>query len=362
MRAVLLNGFWEAFLPVWDGTVYDVVDTTTKVAMVVIPVFILVHCGQALIKFMNGRSDLLESMEKLLICVFLFFLLTAYAPITKGTSAILLKISSFIQNAHHVSNESISEKIARGNLAQYNSRAVQELTEELGEAPNQEQIDERVHELIQPSFWDNINPFNIKAFILSAITDGITGAIRFLFEGLAHILIGVLVVVGPLAIMLQCAPWIGEGLFKHWFTSFISLHCWLITMSVIDALIDGYLVAYQAMVSHDTVTIEAVVGNYSNEVMTVMFIVLYLMVPKITSYWVKGDGGGMVTAFLGAASSVVALAASGGSAGATGILGMAGGGAAGSAQSTAALQQLTKDMGSLSKQMGKFTENLSKDN
>lgn len=138
---------------------------------------------------------------------------------------------------------------------------------------------------------------------------------------------------------------------KSWFQSFLSVNLWTVTFAIINKLFAQYSAAMAALAATKITTVDQYFAAYASDgqyqVACIIFIIMYLMVPYMTSLIV---GSSAAQSFVGAAAGLVASRAAmaagsavGGAAGAVGnsLSGMAsgfgGGGGGGAATAASAV-------------------------
>jgi uncharacterized membrane protein len=135
---------------------------------------------------------------------------------------------------------------------------------------------------------------------------------RSILELVRDFVLSFLIIVGPLAILIDIVP-IFRGVFKHWFKQYIAVLMWIVSIDILDS----FVLAVDEL--NDGFTI------FHN----IVFILMYIMVPYLTSLYIGTQAAGI---FMSKAVGVgTAMLAKGVSAGA----GMATGGASAAAGSIA---------------------------
>jgi len=127
--------------------------------------------------------------------------------------------------------------------------------------------------------------------------------------------LGFLYVSGPITLSLSVIPAFAQ-LAKHWLQNFISVHLWSLTFAVLDLLYSFYA-QQQTQVGPMLPGTQQADQDTSFLIMSVAFVVLYFMVPYLTSLVIGGSAvqgflasfGGMVA---GAATAAAGVAAPGG--------------------------------------------------
>jgi hypothetical protein len=150
--------------------------------------------------------------------------------------------------------------------------------------------------------WDFVtNVWNFQTgayyFVNSLIEQGLTMVIRIGYEKIQAILIGFLVVVGPISLMLSLIPGM-DNLGSYWFKGWFVVNMWSVTLRVLDLIIVTYNESvYRSMMSGgETSILDSLIIN-----LVIFF--MYLLVPTLTSYFV---GQSATNGFLGKLAGVVA--------------------------------------------------------
>lgn len=263
----------DFFGSTWEVAVETVTNKTITVARLVIPMFLLWYCFVAARKLMFGGEGVIEAWTKVLQVFILFTLLTAYIPIMTQIDNLIDAIADYIRPQGSM-NEIIGETIEKSiNHGQENAGWLEAMK----------------------------GIFSFKYLISGFVADGLSLLVRGIIYVLSAVSTSFLTVVGPLAIMFDCMPYFGEGTLKHWFNSFLSIKCWLITVSCIDSLL---LEALKIQTINGII-----VPHYDAPILMVLvFVVLYLMTPVITKFYVQGSGGSLAGAVIGAAATGAAVA------------------------------------------------------
>jgi hypothetical protein len=173
--------------------------------------------------------------------------------------------------------------------------------------------------------------FGLLYFVNAALEEGLTMLIRIGLEKIRAMLLAFLTVAGPLSLALSVFPGM-DRVSGHWFRGWFSVHMWSVTIRILDAIIHNYNQAVFAHLSDSpTILIDSLVVN-------IVCMLMYLMVPTLTSYFVgQALTNGFLSKLAGTAATVVgtAMAAgklfAGGAAKATSAMGQSGSGSGSSA-------------------------------
>ncbi|MCR5890574.1 conjugal transfer protein TraG N-terminal domain-containing protein [Hymenobacter sp. J193] len=163
-----------------------------------------------------------------------------------------------------------------------------------------------------------ITSFSLTNILLQLVTGEVVLLIRQIMQFIQQFILGFLFVCGPISICLSVIPSFGQLAMK-WLQNFLAVQFWGLSFALLDLLYTYYtssnttfggVFAGPAAVEQDTKQL----------VVSVAFIMLYLMVPYLTSLII---GSSAAQSFVG---SVVGMAASAAAAGAGVSAGMNGGG------------------------------------
>jgi|JI10StandDraft_1071094.scaffolds.fasta_scaffold00320_20 hypothetical protein len=261
----------ESFGDAYQAKIDAITDSTIQLARIVIPLLMFFHLFNAIVKFSAGNSNSVNAWNRIFQVFIMFLLLTGYKEIMWGIDGLM--------NAAAISLESKEANVYQSIVSMMKT---------------QDDVE---------GFWASTFGalFSIKQIILSTLMDGVSTVVRLVVELLSLLISTILIIVGPLAIMFECMPYFGEGNLKHWFNSFLSIKCWLITLAVLDRVLTATLDYMNEGISNlDNLTFLTPMGA-----VVVIFVLLYLMVPVITRYYIQGQGGALATAMVAAGSTAI---------------------------------------------------------
>lgn len=156
------------------------------------------------------------------------------------------------------------------------------------------------------SIAGSIGGFSFRQWLIELATGTIAQLIQVCMLFIQAFLAGFLFVVGPIAFTLSMLPGFG-GLMKSWFQSFLSVNLWTVTFAIINKLFAQYSAAMAALAASKITTVDQYFAQYASDgqyqVACIIFIVMYLMVPYMTSLIV---GSSAAQSFVGAAAGLVA--------------------------------------------------------
>ncbi|MDJ1505228.1 hypothetical protein [Xanthocytophaga agilis] len=146
--------------------------------------------------------------------------------------------------------------------------------------------------------------FGITYFIRSAIEEGITMVIRIALEKIRAMLLAFLTVAGPLSLAISVFPGM-EKVASHWFRGWFSVHMWSVTLRILDAIIHNYNQAvFSTLWENDPWMVDSLIVN-------LVCMLMYLMVPTLTAYFIGQTlTGGFLSKLAGTASAVLGAASS----------------------------------------------------
>lgn len=181
---------------------------------------------------------------------------------------------------------------------------------------------------ISTTFSDLTAAFSPQKILMGLATDFMTSLIQAIMEFIQSFLLAFLYVAGPIAITFSLVPGFG-GVAKSWLQSLIGIHMWSIAFQVIAGVFAHYQ-AYEAAYSNSSAG--QALANMTGVAQTkfavacIVFIVMYIMVPYMSSLIV---GSSAADSFVSSAVRIGASLASGGAAAGGAALGVAGAGATG---------------------------------
>lgn len=156
------------------------------------------------------------------------------------------------------------------------------------------------------SIAGSIGGFSFRQWLLELATGTIAQLIQVCMLFIQAFLAAFLFVVGPIAFTLSMLPGFG-GLMKSWFQSYLSVHLWTVTFAIINKLFAQYSAAMAALAASKITTVDQYFAQYASDgqyqVACIIFIIMYLMVPYMTSLVV---GSSAAQSFVGAAAGLVA--------------------------------------------------------
>lgn len=179
------------------------------------------------------------------------------------------------------------------------------------------------------SFFDKLTNFSLLNLLTEFFTTTTVALIRQILVLVRQYIVAFLYVSGPIAICLSALPPFAQ-LGKQWLQNFMAVQFWSLTYSLLDTIYANYA-ATRPATGNVLFPTGLTPTDYGNDltylVNSIAFVILYLMVPWLTSFLIgsstvqsfAGMMGGAVASAAGAVSGVVFPGAFGG--GASGALG-----------------------------------------
>ena len=164
-----------------------------------------------------------------------------------------------------------------------------------------------------------ITSFSLTNILLQLITGEVVLLIRQIMQFIQQFILGFLFVCGPISICLSVVPAFGQLAMK-WLQNFLAVQLWGLSFALLDLLYTFYTTSNSTFGGVFDTSVTASETDTKQLIVSVAFIMLYLMVPYLTSLII---GSSAAQGFVG---SVVGMAASAAAAGAGVAAGAAGGG------------------------------------
>jgi hypothetical protein len=369
-----LGGLGDKF----EAGIWAACSFTQSIALLVIPIGIMARVGVSILNYFTGQTSTL-SLHKVFQSIVIFFFVVSYKPIMSTFSDTVDVIETYIRDKGSVGLDQVFTNAV--DVRYLNQEELNNVKERIRAGDTTAVSFMRKlqqNESTQSNFWKSITSvgsaiadgakaisdlftIDILQSVINAVSRGITAVLRLLLFIFQIFLVSALLVVGPLAAMIHSIPIIGDGVLKHWFRVFLTYKFWGITMAVVDIMIDQYLKSVTTQKSIiDTLETYAY-GNGISVIVNIAFIILFIMTPKITSWYMNGHSDSGITAMMAAGSTVLNVAsgagkvgaavASGGVSAGAGVLGnITGGGAVQNAQMISTFKNLTNAINSMNSQ------------
>lgn len=176
--------------------------------------------------------------------------------------------------------------------------------------------------------YNSITSFSIMNLITQFFTTTTVMIVRQIVLFIRQFVLGFLYVIGPIAICLSVIPAF-SGLAGKWLQNFIAVQFWALTMNLLDMIYSNFADLNTTSALGGLASLGQSYNDTQFLLTSVAFIILYCMVPTLTSYFIGSTAvQGFMSAAMGmaagaatAAVGVMAPAAAGG--GVSGALGRA---------------------------------------
>lgn len=319
-----------------DSSIFkDVVESgvaaTSRVAMVIIPLFLMMELGISCVKYLmgdgNGFLDLKKFFSYLLIWFFTFQFMNVMNMADAFVNVIEVTIRTTVFDSSGGANLPLAIDKTQGiapevlDLARKLSRneitttQLSQMIQNGTYTENQVNVAIKLSGLTNPSGNADEGVFNFLSRLFSGtygifvlILQGINGAVisflRVFIEMLGSLLCAVLIIVGPLAVAFNMLPFgINEGTLKNWFGTWLSIRCWAITITVYDYLFDS-IMKHSAEAAFNPASSDLMKNldqlSFYN-ILSTATVIMYIMTPFVTNLYAKGSGSQFASLAVGAA-------------------------------------------------------------
>ena len=330
----------------------DGVGTTVKIALLIIPVFLMIEFGISIVKYLTGNGNDILNLNKFFGYILIWFFTFQYMPVMNTLGFFVDAIESSVKNGIDPSQEGLNQSKTIAETGCKTERTV--MYAFLLSKGDQKEIDQfrtsknlSAEEIQCAQLMVSTNDLNagspekteefsiarfftisggLVALLIEGLNAGVMAAIRVFLELISALLTTFLLIVGPFAIAFNMMPFsINEGVLKNWFATWFSIKCWMITVTLIDymhaKLMEGHL---DKLANSSASTFLSDVGGIAlSTVVSCSFVVMYIITPYLTNLYTKGSGGQFLSLFVGTA----AMAAKAATKAASGGAGGGGGGA-----------------------------------
>jgi hypothetical protein len=333
MSSVLLYTFISTEL--FDHIAKVGAQSTQKIALIIIPLFLMFELGVSVVKFlMGGKGDSLN-LNKFFSYILIWFFTFQYLPVMTTLGFFVDAIDEAVYHGVDPDGEGMNLQKSMMDMGGQSVDVLQvAILLEAGKKDeayayfqehkmtsndwqnarklsNTKELPAATPE--EPGFMDIIaklfmSPFGILGVLLESFNSGLMGLLRIVIEVLSAILTTFLIAVGPLAIAFNMMPFgINDGVLKNWFGTWFSIRCWAITMTLIDFMQKTLIGDTDGKFwGADTQNFMENLGGISlNVVLSICFVLLYILTPFLTNLYTKGSGGQFLSLFVG----TVAMAA-----------------------------------------------------
>lgn len=299
-------------LPVAPGT-WEASQGVMKVAFILVPVFMLIDLGTSTIRYFMGKDEIHIHYERFLTTILLWHLLVFYQPVMQMINA---TVNLVINAVDSVAEEPIKAVLISTKYLELGGEDYLKQSAPLSPPSTSDRMNAPVIGLPKPetdgkkfnikappppgasmsSFLGNLtSAYGVKGMankllglILETFVDGLTLVIRLLLEAMAYLLTQVLIIIGPLAIAFEVLPGVGRGALMRWFTYWLGVKCWLLTMSILDLAIEKVGDAL-----FNATNAEAALWGQPTLIIQSTMVIAYIMVPFLTKLYISNDSGGL---------------------------------------------------------------------
>lgn len=376
LQTIDLDTGLSLFGPSLKEAIFSTARYAQNIALLLIPMGIMAQFGVHFIQQFFSDGNQLGDMRKPFMAILMLFVCASYVPIVNAVDGTITLVENYIRRSGSVSTrEVIASRLS--DISFEDQKALKEIKAQLAKPKqNAQQIAELQAKMKAlndnkkswwEQTWDHVNTFRFSLvdMLINSITDGLTIALRYIMAILQFFVLAALVIVGPLAIAVSTLPMFSEKAFHFWVKTFVFFKCWGITMAVLDVLMDQYFLMSQNPGSASQRLVQTISGLYAPGggamVVSVVFIILYIMTPKITSWYLGGHTDSGIASVMGAATTVMsvggtaaqvggAVMTGGASAGLSMAASMFGGNASQNAQMLKTFSDMNKNLQNLNKQ------------
>lgn len=298
-----------------SASVIKLVQTTTKIALIIAPLFYILSLGWNYLKsgydrMVTGKPGPPVDLQQLGRSIVIMFFIISYSAIISAFDSTIMYINS---------------------LSAPNSEQVQEMAAELQSLNKKAEKDMEVKEKVEDGIfgfmsWDEIMRYlDPKRFLLmsfGAIVQLLAMLIKIIVGGIAGILYKFMLVVGPLAAAFSIFPFQRSKL-EEWAGTTINAGLVFTTFNLLDHLL--HIMMYNIFHSPHLDGVKGFTSYHLVMVVHIVVLVLYLCAFWLTSKYVgKGDVGRAAGKLVGLAASAAAASLSAG-AGVAGAVAKGGG-------------------------------------
>jgi hypothetical protein len=285
------HGIQDGFLRACDESLETVLAICRFITPTFMSIALIVSIGRGYLSGHGLQMDLSPVVKALALFLVLFF----YRDLTDILGAGIKGVTQLFDGQGNV-GEALQQLTAPPGIAaaaQADTVAPSEVVEQGG--------------AWYSKIYHSIANFSLMNLITEFFTTTTVLFIRQIVLFIRQFVLGFLYVVGPLAICLSVVPAFA-GLAGKWLQNFIAVQFWALTMNLLDLIYTNF--------ADQNTTVGGVLGGmvlpgqtYNDAqflVMSVAFIILYCMVPTLTSYFI---GSTAVQSFMGAVVGMAAGAA-----------------------------------------------------
>lgn len=292
----------------------EAVEATLDVALLLIPAFILIEFGVSTVRYLGGNGDGWIDYKKAFLHVMVWCLCAQYMPIMTLVEGSVDAVQGMIE-ANISSDPALTVKAIESPEAYRIESGSQKAAEPSADpnAPKDPSDAEAVDwkGVAMKTLNYVVAPELIVKNTVNALVTSVFGIIasivRSVVLGLSTLLGNILLVFGPLAIAFNMMPYAGEGVFKNWFTTWLSVKFWVLTISVLDFFfwktIDVFINRAMHPVKPEFLQ-EVTNSTWADSLVGALYVILYIMVPYLTGLYVRGGGGQFLSLMVGAGAMI----------------------------------------------------------
>ncbi|MFB9865588.1 hypothetical protein [Rufibacter immobilis] len=295
MEAVLLfvaHGIDDSFLRACDRSLETVLDVCRFITPTFMSIALIISIGRGYLSGHGLQIDFSPIIKALALFLVLFF----YQDLMNVLGAGIKGVTQLFDGS--------------GNVGE----ALQKLTTPPGIAAAAQSDNVAQTDVVEQGgawyskIYNSIANFSLMNLITQFFTTTTVLLVRQIVLFIRQFVLGFLYVIGPIAICLSVIPAF-SGLAGKWMQNFIAVQFWALTMNLLDLIYSNFADQNTAVggVFGGLVTPGQSFNDVQFLLMSVAFIILYCMVPTLTSYFI---GSTAVQGFMSAAVGVAAGAAS----------------------------------------------------
>lgn len=293
------------FDPLFDKAIQSATSATLQVALMLIPLFILIEAGIATVRYFISDGERFVDFRKFFGQILIWFFATQFMSVMGFLDGFVNTIEYSIRS--NMGDINLAASIADAQNISVTDAASDSLKTEEG-------FWSFVHSIKEEGTKMVTGMMNLPNIMLGSILKGGLWVVRVVVELISYILTSVLFIVGPLAIAFGMMPFVGQGITQNWFSTWFSIKCWVITMTILDFLLSKFveILTVTALSGNLQALEDSFSGHLVRSAFLGSFVIIYLMTPFITNLYVKGAGGQFMSMAVGGAVMLTKAVATGG--------------------------------------------------
>lgn len=292
--------------PLFDKAIEQATSATLKVALLLIPLFMLIELGIASVRYFFSDGERFVDFRKFFGQLLIWFFATQF-----------ITVMGFIDGFVNTIEYSIRSNVGDVNLpATFMDAQDLEIQSPLSDTlGTMDRIVNTIKSNANSIASVAISVVNLPQVIMAEILQATLYLVRLIVELISYILTSFLFIVGPLAIAFGMMPFVGDGITKNWFGTWFSIKCWAITMTVLDFLLAKFVDVMTSTTASQV--LQAMQDSFTGgllvrKVVLLAFPIMYIMTPFLTNLYVKGTGGQFMSMAVGGAVMLTKAVATGG--------------------------------------------------